>query len=209
MLYTSGSTGRPKGVAIEHRNAVSLIEWARAFYGVEDLRGVLASTSVCFDLSVFELFVPLCCGGTVILVENAVELRQTPSRNLVTLINTVPSAIAELAAAGAIPDSVRTLNLAGEPLRSELVDELFRNSAIERIFNLYGPTEDTTYSTCARIERGQKWVPTIGRPIANRKAYILDSGMTPVPPGVTGELFLGGEGDGLVLGKAEVHVVQA
>jgi amino acid adenylation domain-containing protein len=194
VLYTSGSTGRPKGVAIEHRNAAALIHWARGFYSAADLAWVLASTSVCFDLSVFEIFVPLASGGAVVLVDNALELPTAPARERVTLINTVPSAIAELAAAGAIPPSVRTVNLAGEPLGSELVEEVFRHSQVEQIFNLYGPTEDTTYSTCARIARGERWQPTIGRPIGNRKAYVLDSEMEPVPPGVTGELYLGGDG---------------
>ena len=194
VLYTSGSTGMPKGVAIEHRNAASLICWARDFYPAEALRWVLASTSVCFDLSIFEMFAPLCCGGAVVLVDTILELALAPSCKRVTLINTVPSAITELAAERQIPNSVRTVNLAGEPLRSELVDEIFRASEVEEIYNLYGPTEDTTYSTCARIERGERWRPTIGRPIANHTAYLLDRGMMPVPPGVTGELFLGGEG---------------
>ena len=194
VLYTSGSTGVPKGVAIEHRNAATLICWARAFYTPEDLRFVLASSSVSFDLSVFELFVPLCCGGAIVLVDSILELASASARDDLTLINTIPSAIAELVATGDIPPSVRSLNLAGEPLCTELVEEIFRCSDVERIFNLYGPTEDSTYSTCAPIARGERWLPTIGRPIANHKAYILDCSMMPATPGVPGELFLGGEG---------------
>ena len=112
----------------------------------------------------------------------------------VTLINTVPSAIAELARLRAIPDSVRSINLAGEPLNAELPGLIFSNSRVQTIRNLYGPTEDTTYSTCAVIMRGTPWVPAIGRPIANRRSYILDSHLQPVPVGVTGELYLGGAG---------------
>ena len=74
VIYTSGSTGRPKGVAIEHRSTATLINWAREIFTVRELKAVLASTSICFDLSVFEIFVPLSCGGKVVLVENALHL---------------------------------------------------------------------------------------------------------------------------------------
>jgi non-ribosomal peptide synthetase component F len=75
VIYTSGSTGQPKGVAIEHRNTVNLLYWAKSIYGSNELAGVFASTSICFDLSVFELFVPLSWGGKIILAENALSLR--------------------------------------------------------------------------------------------------------------------------------------
>lgn len=192
VLYTSGSTGRPKGVAIEHRSVVTLIAWAHQVYRPEELRGVLASTSLCFDLSVFELFVPLTSGGTVILAENALALPSLPAAGEVTLINTVPSAIAELLRLDAIPDSVRTVNLAGEPLSQALVEQLYRKPTIERVFDLYGPTEDTVYSTCALRRPGGS--ATIGRPIANEQVYILDSHLQPTPIGIPGELFIGGDG---------------
>ncbi|MFL6203566.1 MAG: condensation domain-containing protein, partial [Thermoanaerobaculia bacterium] len=92
LIYTSGSTGRPKAVAIEHRSAAVFAQWAREAFAPEELRSVLASTAVTFDLSVFEIFVTLAWGGTVVLVENA--LAEIPAG--VTLINTVPSAMAEL-----------------------------------------------------------------------------------------------------------------
>src|SRR4029079_2496895 len=96
VIHTSGSTGRPKGVAIEHRSAVALLDWARGIYGPEDLSGVLAATSLCFDLSVFELFLPWSTGGTVLLAENALALPTVAARERVTLLNTVPSAAAAL-----------------------------------------------------------------------------------------------------------------
>ncbi|MEM9304099.1 MAG: amino acid adenylation domain-containing protein, partial [Pseudomonadota bacterium] len=96
IIYTSGSTGRPKGVAIEHRSPAALIDWADAEFGRERLDRVLASTSVCFDLSVFELFVPLSIGGTVVLVENALADPQLLASSQVTLINTVPTVASEL-----------------------------------------------------------------------------------------------------------------
>src|SRR4029077_8804931 len=80
VIYTSGSTGRPKGVVIEHRNAVAFIAWARQTFGADELSGVLASTSICFDLSVFELFVPLSGGGTVIIAADALALPEVARR---------------------------------------------------------------------------------------------------------------------------------
>src|ERR1043166_1036045 len=93
VIYTSGSTGRPKGVAIEHRSAATLLHWTRANYSTAELSGVLASTSTCFDLSVFEIFGPLSWGGSVILVNNVLSLLEVAATHPVQLINTVPSAI--------------------------------------------------------------------------------------------------------------------
>src|SRR5882724_5490947 len=149
LIYTSGSTGRPKGVAIEHRSAVALVAWAGTAYSDAELAGVLVATSIGFDLSVFELFVPLCHGGQVILAENALALPTLPEAVEVRLINTVPSAMAELVHAGGVPATVLTVNLAGEPLRRPLVRAIALGTAVRRVVNLYGPSEATTYSTWA------------------------------------------------------------
>jgi amino acid adenylation domain-containing protein len=193
VIYTSGSTGQPKGVAIEHRSTVAFLYWALANFTKEELSGVLLATSLCFDLSVFELFAPLCAGGKVILVENALQLATMVSDE-VTLINTVPSAMTELVRMGAIPSSVRTVNLAGEPLPGSLVRQIYEVESVAQVLNLYGPSEDTTYSTFVRVPRSATEEPSIGVPIANSTAYILDAGGQPVPVGVPGELYLGGAG---------------
>ncbi len=192
VLYTSGSTGRPKGVAIPHRGAVQLVCWARAVFPPEDLAGVLASTSLGFDLSVFELFVPLCWGGKVVLADSALELPQLDTAGEITLINTVPSAMTVLASAE-LPPKVRTVNLAGEALRPELVGQVYQHSQVVRVMNLYGPSEDTTYSTFTAVGRDPGRV-TIGRPLDNGRAYVLGRDGEPVPVGVPGELFLAGAG---------------
>ncbi|EEF58137.1 amino acid adenylation domain-containing protein [Pedosphaera parvula] len=203
VLYTSGSTGRPKGVLIEHRSVVNLLGWAHELYTREELAGVLASTSVCFDLSVFEFFVPLSCGGRVILAENALELPQLPAAGEVTLLNTVPSAMAELLRTRGLPASVRVVNLAGEPLSAQLVDELYRTQpCVRKVYDLYGPTEDTVYTTCALRRPGAP--ATIGRPLANKQVYILNEQQEPVPVGVPGELFIGGSG----LARGYLHQAQ-
>lgn len=192
VIYTSGSTGQPKGVCVEHRNAATLIAWAQSTYTPEDLAGVLASTSLCFDLSVFEVFAPLSCGGKVILAENLLQLPALPARDEVTLINTVPSAMTELLRLGGVPASVRVVNLAGEPLPAKLVKDVCADTPVNRVFDLYGPTEDTVYSTA--IQRRPDGPVTIGRPLHNKQIYILDPGLKPVPVGVPGELCISGAG---------------
>ncbi|HEY0015717.1 MAG TPA: amino acid adenylation domain-containing protein, partial [Longimicrobium sp.] len=192
LIYTSGSTGVPKGVAIEHRNAAALLGWAWSVYSADELDGVLASTSICFDLSIYELFVPLSRGGRVVIVDNALALPVSAARDEVRLINTVPSAIAALLKSGGIPAGVRTVNLAGEPLKQEVVDALYALGTLEHVYDLYGPSEDTTYSTWTLRRPGGQ--ANIGRAIHNSQAYVLDGALRPVPVGVAGELYLGGAG---------------
>lgn len=194
ILYTSGSTGRPKGVALEHRSVVAFLSWAQSVFPPAELTGVLAATSICFDLSVFEIFLPLSCGGTVILADNAITLPTLGARDQVTLINTVPSAMSTLVDEGGVPRNVRVVNLAGEPLPNKLVQDVYRLGTVQKVYNLYGPSEDTTYSTFVLTEKGATTQPTIGRPISNTQAYILDEHLQPTPIGVPGELCLGGDG---------------
>ncbi|MET0621639.1 MAG: amino acid adenylation domain-containing protein, partial [Pyrinomonadaceae bacterium] len=194
VIYTSGSTGRPKGVAIGHRSAVAFLHWATGRFTEAELSGTLASTSICFDLSIFELFAPLCCGGSVVLAENVLALPSLGATREVTLVNTVPSAMAELVRDGGLPASVRVVNLAGEPLKASLAEEVYRYEHVRKVYNLYGPSEDTTYSTEALVGRGEGREPSIGRPVSNSEVYLLDEHGQPVPVGVAGELYLGGEG---------------
>jgi len=192
VLFTSGSTGRPKGVALEHRSGATFLQWAQSVFTPEEVAGTLFSTSVCFDLSVFEMFVPLSMGGKVVMVQNALYLPRLLNPNEVTLINTVPSAIAELLRTNAVPPSVRVINLAGEALSTGLAQQIYDNTQVQRVYNLYGPTEDTTYSTYTLVSRGGE--VTIGRPLANTQVYVLDANRKPAPIGVPGELYLAGEG---------------
>ena len=192
VLFTSGSTGRPKGVALEHRSAVMFVHWAQTVFTTQELAGVLLSTSVCFDLSIFEIFVPLSVGGKVIVVQNALYLPSADAKDEVTLINTVPSAMAELVRIKAVPESIKTINLAGEALPESLVNEVYAATKVEKLYNLYGPTEDTTYSTYTLTRSNQR--VTIGRPLPNTQAYVLDAHGNTQPIGVPGELYLAGEG---------------
>jgi amino acid adenylation domain-containing protein/thioester reductase-like protein len=193
VIYTSGSTGRPKGVAIEHRNAVNMIWWAQAAMNAEVFEQTLQSTSLNFDLSVYECFVPLVSGGSLRVVQNALALASEPAAN-VTLINTVPSAISGLLDAGGIPASTRVVNLAGEALKKDLVERIFAHSSVQCVSNLYGPSETTTYSTWVAMPREQGFNATIGHPIANTQIHILDQRRQLVPVGVVGEIYIGGTG---------------
>jgi amino acid adenylation domain-containing protein len=194
VIYTSGSTGQPKGVAIEHHSPVALCHWAQQTFTRSQLSGVLATTSICFDLSVFELFVTLCLGGKVIVAHNALHIPNLSRAEEITLINTVPSAIAELLRIGGLPTQIQIVNLAGEPLQNQIVQQLYQHQNIIRVYNLYGPSEDTTYSTFALLGKGATEPPSIGRPISNTQIYILDANHQPVPIGVPGELYIGGDG---------------
>jgi len=194
VIYTSGSTGRPKGVAITHRSASALVDWAESAFEPAELAGVLAATSVCFDLSVFELFVPLSLGGRIVLAANALALGAHPAAERVTLVNTVPSAMEGLCAQGELPPSVRTVCLAGEPLRRRLVDAVYEAGRVERVHNLYGPSEDTTYSTGVLCPRDERAEPTIGTVLAGGRSCVTDVTLRPVAAGVPGELLLGGVG---------------
>ncbi|HEX6904704.1 MAG TPA: amino acid adenylation domain-containing protein [Thermoanaerobaculia bacterium] len=202
IIYTSGSTGRPKGVAIEHRNAVTLVHWGLETYPREALQVSLAATSVCFDISVFEIFAPLAAGGRLLVVPNVLALRNLAASDL-RIVNAVPSPMAELAG-GPFPANLRVVNLGGEPLKPELVERIYAHPQVERVYNLYGPSEDTTYSTVLRVPRGVSAM-TIGRPVANTQARVLGRHGELLPAGVPGELFLGGAGVSRgYLGRPEV-----
>lgn len=191
VIYTSGSTGRPKGVAIEHRNVVAMIEAMANLLDDEDLQGMLAATSICFDVSVMEILGTLSLGGTVVLAKNMLELPALDSANLIKSCVVVPSAIQTLLSSGWVPCGIRSVVFGSEALRHPLVEKLFALNTGVRIFNAYGPTEDTVFSTAVQVSEDAQ-VITIGKSVPNSRCYILDESMKPVLDGVAGELFLAG-----------------
>ncbi|RZM81335.1 hypothetical protein C3B51_09160 [Pseudoalteromonas rubra] len=192
LIYTSGSTGKPKGVMIEHGNTVAMLQWAKQAYSDVELDKVLASTSLNFDLSIYELFLPLCFGYQSVIVQNAMALAEQQLD--ISMINTVPSAMKALLEVGAVPSGVKVINLAGEPLTAQQVNQILEACPGVAVCNLYGPSEDTTYSTAARFTTALNQVPDIGRVIANSQAYVLGSAQELLPTGSVGELYLGGAG---------------
>ncbi|MDQ3050719.1 MAG: amino acid adenylation domain-containing protein [Bacteroidota bacterium] len=192
-IYTSGSTGKPKGVTIEHRNVNALTAWAGNLFSKPELDGVLGSTTICFDLSIFEIFVTLCLGGRLVLVKDILELPETNDKAAVTLVNTVPSALAEVMKTdNPVPSTVITVILCGEPLSVSLVNKIYGSSSVKKVYDLYGPTEDTVYSTCKLRKPDEP--ATIGKTIPNSQVYLLDKNQQPVPQGLPGEMYLGGAG---------------
>ncbi|KLR61473.1 amino acid adenylation enzyme/thioester reductase family protein [Actinobacteria bacterium IMCC26207] len=194
LLYTSGSTGQPKGVMIRHCNAVNLARWAREAFSDEDRSRILFSTSLSWDLSIFEIFASLAWGGTLVVVHNALTLAEVGPELGVTLVNTSPSVMSRLIHHRPLPDSVRVVTLAGEILHRELVEQLYQRSQSLRVWNLYGPTETTTFSTGGLIDRSETSSPPIGQPIRNTRLHLLDELMQPVEAGQVGEIWIGGDG---------------
>ncbi|MEU9166476.1 amino acid adenylation domain-containing protein [Streptomyces sp. NPDC048420] len=192
ITYTSGSTGRPKGVLATHRNAVEFVEWAHRAFGPEALEKVLFSTSLNFDVSVFEIFAPLLCGGRIELVDSLLCL--TASGTDAGLISGVPSVMAGVIAER--PDAApHTVALGGEPIPAQLREELRAAFPGARLVNFYGPTEATIYATAWRSDEDTAdGSPPLGDPLARNRLYLLDQALRPVPDGIVGEVHLGGGG---------------
>ncbi|WKE68388.1 non-ribosomal peptide synthetase [Streptomyces sp. WP-1] len=193
VIYTSGSTGKPKGVAIRHSGCAAMLSaWDRVL-GDRDLGGVCAASSICFDMSVMEIFPALSLGGALVLVESTVHLPESPHADKVTLLHAIPSVTNALLDAGGLPPNLRTVVFGGEPLRRKLVDRVYAETGAE-VFNAYGPTEGTVFCTLGPVPRDGTGEPTIGAAAAGARLYVLDEDRGPVPPGVPGELYLGGAG---------------
>ena len=190
IIYTSGSTGRPKGTMIEHRNVSSFIRWCRQEFASSRFDIVYAGTSICFDLSVYEIFYTLSVGKPIRILENGLSIEQYLASDTNILTNSVPTVIQHLLKEGADLTNISVMNMAGEPIPFHVHQQLDADRI--EIRNLYGPTEDTTYSTVYRLRNGGPIL--IGHPISNTQVYIVSKHMQIMPLGVTGEICLGGEG---------------
>jgi len=194
IIYTSGTTGSPKGVMISNQNIVALLNWAKQEFDDTKFDMVYATTSYCFDLSAFELFYPLSVGKKIRILNSALDIGSSLKHEKRVLINTVPSSIRSLLESGYSLENASIINLAGEPFPPEIAKKLLLTNAEVR--NLYGPSEDTTYSTVYQLSKDNEYlfsVP-IGRPISNTKVYILDDNLKLVPIGVSGKLYVSGDG---------------
>ncbi|MFD3424034.1 amino acid adenylation domain-containing protein [Streptomyces decoyicus] len=194
VIYTSGSTGRPKGVVVEHRSLNLYLRWAHAAYPAMSGR-TLVHSPVSFDLTVTGLLGPLTLGGCAHLVEldegTTPELAEAP-----TFVKATPSHLSLLKNLPANVSPTEQLVLGGEALLGEALDEWRRDHPGTTVINEYGPTETTVGCTQYRIEPGQPaptGTITIGHPIWNTQIHILDAHLQPVPPNVTGELYIAGD----------------
>ncbi|HWU91263.1 MAG TPA: amino acid adenylation domain-containing protein, partial [Kofleriaceae bacterium] len=196
VIYTSGTTGRPKGVEIPHRAAVNFLASMQARPGLTAADRLLAVTSLSFDISGLELFLPLSVGAQIQIADrdtamDGAALRRRLERDGITVMQATPSTWRLLLDAGWQGGPGFTVLVGGEAVPRELVDALAPR--VGAVWNMYGPTETTIWSCIHPLAAGGGPV-LIGRPIANTRVVVLDRHLAPVPAGVTGELYIGGAG---------------
>ncbi|MBA3712218.1 MAG: amino acid adenylation domain-containing protein [Pyrinomonadaceae bacterium] len=203
VIYTSGSTGKPKGVMITHRGLVNYLCWCTKEYRVAEGSGTLVHSPLGFDLTVTSLFAPLLVGQRLVLVREdqgidalGAALRRAGDFSLIKLTPSHLEVLAEQLSATEVSGRARALIIGGEALVGESISFWQKHAPQTRIINEYGPTE-TVVGCCvyeAASETNITGAVPIGRPIANTQLYVLDSHLNPLPVGVSGELYIGGEG---------------
>ncbi len=196
IIYTSGSTGKPKGVEIPHRAAVNFLRSMEQTPGLTSKDRLLAVTTLSFDISLLEMFLPLLAGATVVVagadqVKDGRILSNLINEEDITVMQATPATWQMLLDSGWEGNSGLRIFCGGEALNRNLANTLV-NSADE-LWNLYGPTETTVWSSVEKVEEGDAAI-SIGTPIANTQVYILDANHHPVPQGFTGELWIAGDG---------------
>jgi amino acid adenylation domain-containing protein len=195
VIYTSGSTGKPKGVLIQHRGLCNLAEAQIEAFNLQPTNRVLQFASLSFDASIFEIVMALGAGGTLCLANRESLL---PGQGLIQLLRdcsithvTLPPAVLAVLPKAELP-ALRTIICAGEFCSEDIVKRWWRTG--RRFFNAYGVTEATVWSTIAEVSDTSSGKPPIGRAIANTQVYILDAHLQPVPIGIPGEMYIGGDG---------------
>lgn len=195
VLYTSGSTGKPKGVLIEHYNLVNFLWSMLSVPGIGQNDVLLAVTTISFDISGLELYLPLLAGATILLADTPTArdgrvLLGLIKSEKVSIMQATPSTWQMMLNAGWDSRLPLKALCGGEALPKELAAKLI--GKCNELWNVYGPTETTIWSTVKQITRPDDI--TIGRPIQNTQVYILDEYIKPVPEGVVGELYIAGDG---------------
>jgi len=197
VIYTSGSTGKSKGVEVGHRALTNFLFSVQQEPGLSPDDVLLAVTTLSFDIAGLEIYLPLISGARVVIVESEVaadgiQLKQKIADSAATVMQATPATWQMLINAGWQGQPGLKVLCGGEALSRELANELLARGVT--LWNMYGPTETTIWSTTGRIEAVGDSPITIGRPMANTQVYLLDAYQRPVPVGVAGELHIGGDG---------------
>ncbi|WP_263357603.1 non-ribosomal peptide synthetase [Acidicapsa ligni] len=195
IIFTSGSTGRPKGVQIQHGALLNFLESMQREPGFTSDDVLLAVTTISFDIAGLELYLPLFTGGTVCIAlepGNVVSLMDDLERIRPTVMQATPATWQLLLSAGWRGDALLKILCGGEALETGLANSLLNHA--ESVWNMYGPTETTIWSSALRLTGRTEDAIPIGHPIANTTFYIVDAQYQPVPIGVAGELLIGGDG---------------
>jgi len=196
VIYTSGSTGTPKGVAVEHRSVVNLLASMRTRPGISVDDRLVATTTLSFDIAGLEIYLPLIAGAQLIIAPESAQTDGTALARVLkesdaTIMQATPVTWRLLLDSGWDGSPRMKMLCGGEALPRPLANRLLGTGG--ELWNLYGPTETTIWSTVQCVELGEGSVP-IGKPIANTQVYILDEKGEPAPPGIAGELYIGGTG---------------
>jgi len=200
VLYTSGSTGKPKGVMVKHGAVCNFIFGVRDTISAVDEHRILATTTVCFDISVIELWRTLVFGGTIYLAtdeerKDVAALKQLIVQHQINEINITPSQMSVFLLDSSLPaawDYIKIIMIGGEAVPPSLLASMQKILPDTRIYNMYGPTETTIYSSIMDLTHEEE--VSIGAPIANTRFYVVDSNMHVLPIGETGELCIAGDG---------------
>lgn len=196
VIFTSGSTGNPKGVQVPHSAVANFLQSMAETPGLDADDVLLAITTLSFDISVLELFLPLVVGGTTVLANatdasEGARLSQLMSEHSVTVMQATPGTWRLLLASGWEGDRSLKALCGGEAFPADLKAPLLQR--VSTLWNMYGPTETTIWSTCGELTVDQSQI-TVGKPIANTQCYVLDDEGRPCAPGIAGELNIGGLG---------------
>ena len=196
VIYTSGSTGKPKGVQIPHRAVVNFMISMSHTFGITEADRLLSVTTLSFDIAGLEIYLPLIVGASVEIVSREVssdgyQLLSRLNSSGATVMQATPATWRMLLEAGWKGTPQLKILCGGEAISRKLATQLLQRG--ESLWNMYGPTETTIWSTCSKIESDHETI-VIGRPIANTHIFILDERLQPVPIGVAGELHIGGDG---------------
>lgn len=197
VIYTSGSTGKPKGVQLPHRAVVNFLETMRREPGLTEDDVVIGLTTLSFDIAGLEIYLPLTTGAQLVLIGREVaadarRLAEVIEQSNATVVQATPATWRMLLDTGWTGSDRLKLLCGGEALARDLADRLLERCG--SLWNMYGPTETTIWSTVCRVTPGRAATVPIGRPIANTQVYVLDPALEPVPVGVPGELHIGGDG---------------